>query len=274
MELDVDGDGVTDCTKDNDGDGYGDASPSSWYNALSGTDCDDTDEFTYVGAAYNELDVDGDGVNDCTEDADGDGFGAQEPTSTEASMGTDCDDSDETSAPGVDNDGDGVDTCNDCDDGNAGIVGGFLYIDADDDGYGDANDIGFLTCDLNNLDWDGDGTNEYSPLNTDCDDNNAFRSPYDNDGDGFGGCEDANGLRDCDDTEPKAYPGAGFNESGFDPNDFSTYICQYDGDGDGYIGFDPIGCFDITMTDSYGDGWNDNAIEVYEDGVLTETLEN
>ena len=273
-EPDVDGDGVADCTRDNDGDGFGDPSPSSFYNALAGTDCDDSDEFTYIGAAFNEMDVDGDGIDDCTEDADGDGFAAQEPTSTEASMGTDCDDGDDTRAPGVDNDGDGLDTCNDCDDTNATITGGFLYIDSDNDGYGAENDIGILTCDLSTLDLDGDGINEYSLLGTDCNDNDSLRSPFDNDGDGFGGCENANGLADCDDTDPDTYPGAGFNEAGFDPNDYSTYVCQYDGDGDGYIGQNPIGCFEITMTDSYGDSWNGNTIEVYEDGILTETLEN
>ena len=30
-----------------------------------------------------------------------------------------------------------------------------------------------------------------------------------------------------------------------------------------------LSCFDIEMYDSWGDGWAGNAIEIYEDGVLT-----
>ena len=274
MELDVDGDGVTDCTSDSDGDGYGNTAPSSWYNALSGTDCDDTDAFTYIGAAYNEPDLDGDGVDDCSQDEDGDGYASQAPTNTEALIGSDCDDGNDTINPYTDADGDGMDACSDCDDTDASLIGGLLYQDLDYDGYGDNTEMGLLTCDLNNLDLDGDGTNEYSLLNTDCDDQNADRSPMDNDGDGFGGCEDANGLADCDDTDAFTYPGAGFNEASFDPNDFSTYECLRDGDGDGYIGLTTFGCFSFELYDSYGDGWNGNAIEIYEDGVLTGTYAN
>ena len=69
--VDSDGDGVNDCTMDADGDGYGDMSPSSWYYAESGTDCDDDDASTYPGAAYNEISP----LNqECLTDADGDGF--------------------------------------------------------------------------------------------------------------------------------------------------------------------------------------------------------
>ncbi len=272
-EPDVDGDGLDDCTQDTDGDGYGNSIPSSWYNALAGTDCDDTDAFTYVGASYMEPDVDGDGLDDCTQDTDGDGYGNQEPTNG-ALAGTDCNDDDQTMMPTVDQDGDGIDACNDCDDSNPSLVGGFLYLDADGDGYGDQVDMGLLTCNTSTLDLDGDGVDEYSLLNTDCDDNSALISPLDNDGDGFGACENADGLSDCDDTDPNTFPGAGYNESYFNPNDLSTYLCQTDGDGDGYVVYEPIGCFDFTMVDSYGDSWNGNAIEVYEDGALTGTYAN
>ena len=37
-------------------------------------------------------------------------------------------------------------------------------------------------------------------------------------------------------------------------------------------GYDPAYVIVINMTDSYGDGWNDNAIAVYEDGVLVDTV--
>ena len=62
------------------------------------------------------------------------------------------------------------------------------------------------------------------------------------------------------------YPGAAFNES--------TTDCLTDADGDGYAGFGTFGCFDFTLFDTYGDGWNGNAIEVYEDGVLATTIAN
>ena len=35
---------------------------------------------TYPGAAYSEADVDGDGMDDCTQDSDGDGWGNPSPS--------------------------------------------------------------------------------------------------------------------------------------------------------------------------------------------------
>ena len=66
------------CYYDYDGDGYGDDTPSTTaegYGVIAGTDCYDYSDVTYPGAAYMEADVDGDGMDDCTRDSDGDGWG-------------------------------------------------------------------------------------------------------------------------------------------------------------------------------------------------------
>jgi hypothetical protein len=78
---------------DNDGDGYGGediqvecTAPTDFVN--NGDDCDDTDAFTYPGAAENEVQNPG----MCMTDADEDGWGKD--FSLVAVVGTDCDDSD------------------------------------------------------------------------------------------------------------------------------------------------------------------------------------
>ena len=73
-------------------------------------DCDDTDPFTYPGAAQQES------TDVCMEDKDGDGYGAQQPTGA-AVAGSDCDDNDasvhplseDTPQDGIDSNCDGVD---------------------------------------------------------------------------------------------------------------------------------------------------------------------
>ena len=48
-----------------------------------------------------------------------------------------------------------------------------------------------------------------------------------------------------------------------------------DEDGDGYAPMtDGTLCYTFETYDSYGDGWNGNGIEVYESGVLVDTIEN
>ena len=70
------------------------------YGVIAGTDCYDFSDTTYPGAAYMEADVDGDGMDDCTRDADGDGWGNPSPSIFyNATAGTDCDDSDVDLAP-------------------------------------------------------------------------------------------------------------------------------------------------------------------------------
>ena len=84
---------------DEDGDGF-----------ESLDDCDDGDPFSYPGAAYAES------TEECMQDQDGDGYGAQQPTSA-AISGNDCNDNDaqihpqaqDTPGDGVDSNCDGVD---------------------------------------------------------------------------------------------------------------------------------------------------------------------
>ncbi len=71
-------------TTDMDNDGYNES-----------IDCDDTKATVHPGAAENER------VLACTEDADGDGWGAQTPTGTGVTAGTDCDDTRAEVYPGA-----------------------------------------------------------------------------------------------------------------------------------------------------------------------------
>jgi hypothetical protein len=191
MEADVDGDGVTDCTRDEDGDGWGDMSPSSWYNAMAGTDCDDDDAMLAP-----DLDADADGVFSCDDcddmdatlqggmvydDMDGDGEGDiddmgtlvcdltdldsdDDGTDDLALTNWDCDDADATTMG--DDDGDGFYSCvDDCDDTDEFTYPGAAFndslteclTDADGDGYGYGYNNGCYTFDLADT-W-GDGWN-------------------------------------------------------------------------------------------------------------------
>jgi len=229
------------CYEDGDGDGYGD--DNSYYGDADGTDCNDNDEFTYPGAAYLEADL-----TLCYEDADEDGYGAVGDSYAED--GTDCDDEDAMKYPGYDGDGDGTESCFDCDDADAAVVGGLLYEDADADGFGDMDDEGWLTCDLTALDVDGDNIPDYSTNNTDCDDGDEY-----------------------------TFPGAGFNE--LSPLNAE---CLTDWDGDGYAAGIPatVGlyegsvvsgeCFDVTIADSYSDGCGAFG-DFYIDYVLDTSIE-
>ena len=274
IEPDVDGDGVIDCTKDDDVDGYGDEAGT--YADVNGTDCDDGSEFAFPGAAENEADP-----TLCMEDADEDGYGAEAASWEDFESGTDCDDSDAAINPSVDTDADGANSCEDCDDSDATQVGvSVAYEDQDLDGYGmDSN--GYV-CDITE-DVDGDGYPDYVDNNDDCDDDDdgsyyvgAAYMESDLDGDGMDDCStDADGDgyalegTDCDDEDEYTYPGAAYNETA--PLDEE---CLTDADGDGYApGF--VGeCFTVDMTDSYGDGWNGNSLTVYVDGVAGDVLTN
>ena len=102
---DLDGDGfgsdssaVFICALDEDGDGIEEyvTDGGDCYDSLWGS----TAAMHYPGAAYNEPDIDGDGIDDCTEDFDGDGYGSIGSYYADAD-GTDCDDSDEFTFPGA-----------------------------------------------------------------------------------------------------------------------------------------------------------------------------
>ena len=70
--------------RDYDNDGYGEQNPNGIY--ISGSDCNDTDPYTFNGSAEKEDE------EACMTDADGDGYGSNSP-SLGALAGSDCDDS-------------------------------------------------------------------------------------------------------------------------------------------------------------------------------------
>ena len=261
----VDDGAVVDATWmfDRDGDSFGDpdntqescTSPGPEW-VLGIPDCDDAD------AAVNPLateicdgiDNDCDGDVDSTAvdigtywlDVDGDGFGdANEmlvtcfPTGMYVADDTDCDDDDPTVFPG------NTEVCNGIDDNcdgtsdEPGAIGEVpWYMDADDDGFGDALDV-LMGCDpLPGRLLDDSDCNDTAPtafpggievcdgLDNDCngpvDDNavDALTWSLDSDSDGFGDPSttvdqcDAPGLDyilspgdDCDDAEPVVFPG-------------------------------------------------------------------
>jgi len=132
--------------------------------------------------------------------------------------------------------------------------------DEDGDGYGDNSPY-------NNQ----FGSDEYAVAGTDCEDGDAA-SVGDDDMDGYSTCADANGLIDCDDSDEFTFPGAGFNEAGFDVADYTTYECVTDADGDGYAAAEVVGCYTLDLYDSFGDGWNSGMnIEVFENGASVGT---
>ena len=250
----------TACYEDYDDDGWGSNDP--WDEALAaGTDCYDYADYMYPGAAYNEPDVDGDGVIDCTEDRDGDGWGYPAANSFYGtSAGTDCDDEDDALAPDVDIDGDGIDSCNDCDDEDAALQGGFGYWDDDADGYGDIEETAYLMCDLT-VDDNGDGVPDYSTTNDDCDDGDEDINPgIDSDADGADACHD------CDDEDGsviglEAYPDG--DGDGWGSGD-AEWVCDIDTDGDG------VNEYSTSDGDCYDDSWSSIAPYVYPGAAYNE----
>jgi hypothetical protein len=187
---------------DLDGDGFGIAD-----------DCDDTDDSVYPGA--DEISYDGKD-NDCDpstldEDADGDGVLGDE----------DCDDEDGDVYPGADEVADGKD--NDCD---GDIDEGTVAADDDGDGYCEGWEVApdALAC--------SDGS---SP--GDCDDEDAWLTPGDLDGDGTSTCDG-----DCDDGDAALNPsdadGDGVSTCALDCDDSNPAITLLDADGDGFVACD------------------------------------
>ena len=283
---------------DADGDGYGDASsttsaceqPSD--HVGDDTDCDDSDDSINPDATElcNGVDDDCDGIADdgltystWYQDADGDGYGTslvatsacEQPSGyADASLGNDCDDSDDAVNPAA------SELCNEADDDCDGAVDEGLsystwYADTDGDGYGTsltttsacAQPSGFVAdstdCDDSDLAIHPAASEICNGADDDCDgtiDEGVTTTFYaDADGDGYGDpasttedCSAPSGhvtdSSDCDDAEATAYPGA-------------DEICDgLDNDCDGLVDDDDAlasGEGSVWYTDADGDGYGD-----------------
>ena len=253
--------------------------------AAEGGDCDDLDDAVSPAAVEvcNGIDDDcdsniDDGLEETTfyQDDDGDGYGTTTQTTSScqdevpgyADNPDDCDDDDASSYPGAEDICDDAD--NDCDGDVDEDEGAFpyWYLDADEDGYGDADDAGVQACQdevdgrvLNDLDCDDDdsGINPdaeevyYDGVDQNCDE----LSDYDADQDGFD-AQDYEGD-DCDDTRTDVYPEA---DDTVDTGDVDNDCDGADGvdyDGDGWAG-----------TASGGEDCDDNADYTYPGAAVSE----
>jgi len=228
--------------KDADGDTYGDpdlekcmCEESGKYDVQNDDDCDDSNDNAYPGVAH------ADSATQCMEDDDGDGYGDENPSSSEIAEGTDCDDGEENANPGMQEDC-GTTYDDDCDnDGDTNDVGAIdcidYYMDDDEDSFGDPDDTQ-CTC---TTDGDYDVTDD-----SDCDDDDDDTFPgsaenesssacmTDADADGYGDSNAKGGVTDgddCDDDDDDTYPGSGEKDS--------TTACTTDLDGDGWASDSP-----------------------------------
>ena len=195
--IDDDCDGTAACWADADNDGYTDGAtttlsfdtdcndPGEAPDGAPTGECDDTDPRVFPGATEytgDGIDSNCDGAETCYADADGDGFAdASAITVTsvdadctdfgEADLGaprTDCDDQNAAVRPGADEHCDGLD--NDCDgaiDPVSSVDALTWYVDADEDGFGDASAT-MAACTV---------PAGYTADATDCDDSSAAVYP-------------------------------------------------------------------------------------------------
>ena len=198
---------------DSDSDGYGNAAdcqdvpegdtpPEGW--VLDDTDCDDTSDRTYPGAATAEL------VDACTTDADQDGWADAAPADG-VEAGTDCDDADGSTHPGA----------AELDDDTA------CMRDADDDGYGDSMPPrgGQAGTDCDDADTDVPSASACLTWCLDADDD-QYGDPESCVVDTAPPDDHVGNDADCDDSSPDTFPGAA-------PLDDDT-ACMADVDGDDY----------------------------------------
>ena len=211
---------------------------------FSNEDCNDQDALIYNGAEEicdgrdNNCDGQADeGVlNTYYADSDGDGFGnsniitqACEVPVNFATNGNDCDDTYKEVYPNAVEVCDGLD--NDCDEQVDEELGLEFFVDQDNDGYGDSDNVQ-KSCDLriglSSLDGDCDdqnptispGSTEFcDEIDNDCDgiiDDNVTNSYYaDTDEDGYG---------DPDTKVETCYAPTGYVDNDTDCNDVDTFI--------------------------------------------------
>ena len=239
-QADLDGDGEGDaCDDDADGDG----DPAS-------TDCDDANAAVNSSATEvcDGLDNDCDGTTDGASatdastwyaDADGDGFGDMNVSSTSCSQpsgavadATDCDDTASAAYPGANELCDGTD--NDCDgtvDENDAVDASTWYVDADGDGHGDATTAS-RSC-----------TQPSGAVTTDddCDDTDVAVNPSAQES-----CDSVD--NDCDGTVDEA-----------DAIDASTWYTDSDGDGYGNPAHTETGCSQPASAVANADDCNDGS---------------
>ena len=250
--------------RDDDGDGDGTSLqtieacivPDNY--AETNTDCNDADPAVFLGAEElcDGRDNDCDGITPLEEiDNDDDGYVEcyVDPLIWRGNnqlSGGDCDDTIASfSNQGTDADCDGILTADDCDDTDPNST--ILVEDADCDGVLTLDDCDDEDTSLLEilLDQDCDGTQ----IQDDCDDTNPNSTILAEDAD----CDTTVTIEDCDDNNPL------LNMNDVD-ND-GAFTCEIASEST---------CYDFELFDSYGDGWNGNGLEVYEDGVLTDTIAN
>ena len=260
-------------------------------------DCDDGDSAVYPAASEvcDSIDNDCDGLIDDEDDSvdlttggsyyldnDGDGYGsgtvmACEQGANMVLVDGDCDDSFVTSNPmatdiagdAIDQNCDGVDGTDFDGDGYASTISGGLDCNDQDSAINpDAQEVcSGMDEDCDGLVDDMDDSIDVSSTTTvyadmDGDSYGDSNAPFESCGTTLGYVSDSS---DCDDADAMTYPGAAYLES--------TTDCLTDADGDGWSMMTAGDtCYTVDMNDDYGDGWNGGAIEVYEDGVLMDTL--
>ncbi|MGC6514582.1 MAG: MopE-related protein [Myxococcota bacterium] len=270
---------------DADAGAFGGASADDWGGpwlwdgdsdgAVFAVDCDDANALYFPGATENPggavaRDFDCDGFYTCYADADGDGFG-DDTTTVAVAVGTPgaCDSTGASSIGG------------DCNDNNEDInPESEVYVDSDNDGYGDENAASVDACSLTDL-------TGYSLIRGDCDDSSASVNPgafaevvgdeidqncdgfeicyVDIDNDGFGGMASgtatipwpsagcasfghSTNTQDCDDSVGSTNPAAAeIPGDGVDSNCDNQETCYVDQDGDGF-GSTPTTTTDLTCS--------------------------
>ena len=282
--VDQDCDSVDSCYQDLDRDGQGsstvvdgpdlDCDQASSQVADDQSDCDDSDDTVYTGAAElcdgqlnecsgsgvpsDETDDDSDGYVECSDDG-------STWVGSAISGYDDCDDGDSGRSPGLTEVCDSADKDEDCDglsdDSDSSTDSSTktrYYTDSDSDGYGDEDDSGTLYC---------DAPSGVTTDNTDCDDSSTSINPggsevtadgidqncddvdecyVDDDGDGYGSSSTTDGLNlNCD------RPGVGLAN---DSND-----CD-DTDGDTFPGAAPSDSTSACMKDTDGDDYGDASV--------------